>query len=75
MAIVEDGGAGGAEGGGGAGGAVSALAEAARLAGAVALARGLAQAALRSAEAVEPVPVKAVVQRPAVPGVFKSKRR
>ncbi|WP_199555477.1 transcription-repair coupling factor [Sandaracinobacteroides hominis] len=48
---------------------------AARLAGAVALARGLAQAALRSAEAVEPVPVKAVVQRPAVPGVFKSKRR
>jgi transcription-repair coupling factor (superfamily II helicase) len=47
----------------------------ARLAGAVALARGLAQAALRSAEAV-PEPVKApVVQRPVVPGVFKSKRR
>ena len=46
-----------------------------RLAGAVALARGLAQAAMRSVEAV-PEPVKApVVQRPAVPGVFKSKRR
>ncbi|TPE60579.1 transcription-repair coupling factor [Sandaracinobacter neustonicus] len=47
----------------------------ARLAGAVALARGLAQAALRSVEA-KPEPVKpAPVQRPAIPGVFKSKRR
>lgn len=46
-----------------------------RLQGAVALARGLAQAAMRSVEAV-PEPVRApVVQRPAVPGVFKSKRR
>ena len=54
-----------------------------RLQGAVALARGLAQAAMRHVEAVpEPeatrkdVPVKApVVQRQAVPGVFRSKRR
>ena len=47
----------------------------ARLAGAVALARGLAQAALRSAEA-KPEPVKPTpIQRPAIPGVFKSKRR
>jgi transcription-repair coupling factor (superfamily II helicase) len=47
----------------------------ARLAGAVALARGLAQAALRSVEA-KPEPVKpAPIQRPAIPGVFKSKRR
>ena len=47
----------------------------ARLAGAVALARGLAQAARRSVEA-GPEPVKpAPVQRPAIPGVFKSKRR
>jgi transcription-repair coupling factor (superfamily II helicase) len=55
----------------------------ARLAGAVALARGLAQAAMRSLEAV-PEPVKAppepeatrrIAQRQAVPGVFKSKRR
>jgi len=46
-----------------------------RLAGAVALARGLAQAAMRS---VEPVPetVRApAVRRPPVPGVFKAKRR
>ncbi|PZU49987.1 MAG: transcription-repair coupling factor [Sphingomonas sp.] len=47
----------------------------ARLAGAVALARGLAQAALRSAE-MKPEPVKPTpIQRPAIPGVFKSKRR
>ena len=47
-----------------------------RLAGAVALARGLAQAAMRSVEPVAPQPVKApVVQRAPVPGVFKSKRR
>ena len=47
----------------------------ARLAGAVALARGLAQAAVRSVD-VKPEPAKApVVQRPALPGVFKSKRR
>jgi transcription-repair coupling factor (superfamily II helicase) len=51
---------------------------AARLAGAVALARGLAQAALRSAEgaAMGAAPAKAeAVQRAAVPGVFRSKRR
>ena len=51
----------------------------ARLSGAVALARGLAQAAMRSADTrADPVkaPVKAPpVQRPPVPGVFKSKRR
>jgi transcription-repair coupling factor (superfamily II helicase) len=47
-----------------------------RLAGAVALARGLAQAAIRSVEALEPEAVKAQpVQRQALPGVFKSKRR
>ncbi len=47
----------------------------ARLAGAVALARGLAQAAMRSADA-KPEPAKApAVQRHAMPGVFKSKRR
>ena len=41
----------------------------------LALARGLAQAALRSVEA-KPEPVKpAPIQRPAIPGVFKSKRR
>jgi transcription-repair coupling factor (superfamily II helicase) len=47
----------------------------ARLAGAVALARGLAQAAIRTVGQA-PEPVKApMVQRHALPGVFKSKRR
>jgi transcription-repair coupling factor (superfamily II helicase) len=46
-----------------------------RLAGAVALARGLAQAALRSVEAVPEVARSQPVQRQALPGVFKSKRR
>jgi transcription-repair coupling factor (superfamily II helicase) len=47
----------------------------ARLAGAVALARGLAQAAIRNVEAVPEAAKAPVVQRQALPGVFKSKRR
>jgi transcription-repair coupling factor (superfamily II helicase) len=48
----------------------------ARLAGAVALARGLAQAAVRNVEPVAAAPARpAPVARPAVPGVFRSKRR
>jgi transcription-repair coupling factor (superfamily II helicase) len=46
-----------------------------RLAGAVALARGLAQAAIRNVEPVAEPAKAAPVQRHAVPGVFKSKRR
>ena len=46
-----------------------------RLAGAVALARGLAQAAIRNVEPVAAPAKAAPVQRHAVPGVFKSKRR
>jgi transcription-repair coupling factor (superfamily II helicase) len=48
---------------------------AARLAGAVALARGLAQAAMRGADAAPVAAPAPAVQRQAVPGVFKSKRR
>jgi transcription-repair coupling factor (superfamily II helicase) len=48
----------------------------ARLAGALSLARGLAQAAVRGADEVAPAPAAHVaVKRPPPPAVFKSKRR
>ena len=47
----------------------------ARLAGALSLARGLAQAAMQGGEKAAPAAAAAPIKRPQVPGVFKSKRR
>lgn len=47
----------------------------ARLAGALSLARGLAQAALQGSEKAAPAAAPAPIKRPVVPGVFKSRKR